>query len=232
MSTPPGTVLLSGIVGSTAYGLAHAGSDVDRLGLFAAPTEDFHGLHRPAESHVTTAPDRTLHEAAKWCRLALAGNPTASELVWLPDELYEVRTPLGEELIAIRRSLLGARAVRTAYLGYATQQLRKLRTRDTSDPVTRVRAAKHARHLVRLLDQAVHLHETGRNLVRLPDPERVRDLGERVAEDPARADRLLAAAAERLDRPGVLPDRPDERPADAWLRRVRAAHWTHRPPDA
>ncbi|MFF2352885.1 DNA polymerase beta superfamily protein [Kitasatospora sp. NPDC058115] len=232
MSTPPGTVLLSGIVGSTAYGLAHAGSDVDRLGLFAAPTEDFHGLHRPAESHVTTAPDRTLHEAAKWCRLALAGNPTASELVWLPDELYEVRTPLGEELIAIRRSLLGARAVRTAYLGYATQQLRKLRTRDTSDPVTRARAAKHARHLVRLLDQAVHLHETGRNLVRLPDPERVRDLGERVAEDPARADRLLAAAAERLDRPGVLPDRPDERPADAWLRRVRAAHWTHRPPDA
>ncbi|MFE0456899.1 nucleotidyltransferase, partial [Streptomyces sp. NPDC058914] len=25
-------ILLSGIVGSTAYGLAHAGSDVDRLG--------------------------------------------------------------------------------------------------------------------------------------------------------------------------------------------------------
>ncbi|MFF8770155.1 DNA polymerase beta superfamily protein [Kitasatospora sp. NPDC015120] len=231
MSTAPGTVLLSGIVGSTAYGLAHAGSDVDRLGVFAAPTEDIHGLHRPAESHVTTAPDRTLHEAAKWCRLALAGNPTAAELVWLPDELYEVRTPLGEELIAIRGSFLGARAVRSAYLGYATQQLRKLRTRDTSDPVTRARAAKHARHLVRLLDQAVHLHESGRNLVRLPDAGRVRDLGERIVEDPARAERLLAAAAERLDRPGVLPDRPDERPADAWLRRVRAAHWTHRPPD-
>ncbi|WP_380277979.1 DNA polymerase beta superfamily protein [Kitasatospora purpeofusca] len=232
MSTAPGTVLLSGIVGSTAYGLAHAGSDLDRLGLFAAPTEGLHGLHRPAESHVTTAPDRTLHEAAKWCRLALACNPTASELVWLPDDLYEVRTPLGEELIAIRRSFLGARAVRDAYLGYATQQFRKLRTRDTADPATRARAAKHARHLVRLLDQAVHLHEAGHNLVRLPDPERVRELGERIADAPDRAERLLAAAAERLDRPGVLPDRPDERPADAWLRRVRAAHWAHRPPDA
>ncbi len=27
------------------------------------------------------------------------GNPTASELMWLPDDLYEVRTPLGDELI-------------------------------------------------------------------------------------------------------------------------------------
>lgn len=86
-------VLLSGIVGSTAYGLAKPGSDIDRLGLFAADTTAFHGLHGPAESHVTTNPDRTLHEAAKWCRLALGGNPTVMELVWLPDDLYEVRTP-------------------------------------------------------------------------------------------------------------------------------------------
>ncbi len=50
-------VLLSGIVGSTAYGLAHAGSDIDRLGMFAAPTEQLHGLHRSAESHVTEKKD-------------------------------------------------------------------------------------------------------------------------------------------------------------------------------
>ena len=33
-----GTVLLSGIVGSTAYGLAGPDSDVDRLGMYAAPS--------------------------------------------------------------------------------------------------------------------------------------------------------------------------------------------------
>ncbi|MGW4895616.1 nucleotidyltransferase domain-containing protein [Kitasatospora sp. NPDC004240] len=225
MSVVPGAVLLSGIVGSTAYGLAHAGSDIDRLGLFAAPTAEFHGLHRPSESHVTTAPDRTLHEAAKWCRLALSCNPTASELVWLPADLYEVRTPLGEELIAIRGSFLSARAVRNAYLGYATQQFRKLLTRDTADPQARARAAKHARHLVRLVEQGVGLHETGENTVRLAEPERVRELGERYADRPEEAERLLADAADRFTRPGVLPDTPDERPADAWLRRVRAAHW-------
>ncbi|MFJ9844613.1 DNA polymerase beta superfamily protein [Kitasatospora sp. NPDC101155] len=230
MSATPGTVLLSGIVGSTAYGFAHAGSDVDRLGLFATPTEELHGLHRPAESHVTTAPDVTLHEAAKWCRLALSCNPTASELVWLPEDLYETVTPLGRELVGIRSTFLSRPAVRKAYLGYADQQFRKLLTRDTGDPVTRRRAAKHARHLVRLVEQAVRLHETGRHLIRLPDPEHVRDLGERIADRPDTAESLLADAAERLARPGVLPDAPDPRPAEAWLRRVRAAHYT--PPQA
>ncbi|WP_282206564.1 nucleotidyltransferase domain-containing protein [Kitasatospora fiedleri] len=180
-------VLLSGIVGSTAYGLAHAGSDLDRLGLFAAPTTAFHGLHRPAESHVTTRPDRTLHEAAKWCRLALNGNPTATELVWLPEELYEVRTPLGEELIGLRTSFLSGPAVRGAYLGYADQQFRKLTTRDRTDPAGRARAAKHARHLVRLVRQGVALHETGHLEIRLPDPEQVRALGERYADRPEEA---------------------------------------------
>ncbi|MFJ1757475.1 DNA polymerase beta superfamily protein [Kitasatospora sp. NPDC088134] len=217
-------VLLSGIVGSTAYGLAHAGSDLDRLGLFAAPTVAFHGLHRPAESHVTTAPDRTLHEAAKWCRLALGGNPTATELVWLPEELYETRTPLGEELIGLRQSFLSAPAARNSYLGYAGQQFRKLAARDRTDDSGRARAAKHARHLVRLVHQGVTLHETGRIEIRLPDPERVRALGERYADRPEEAAALLADAEARFDRPGVLPAAPDERPAEAWLRRVRTAH--------
>jgi hypothetical protein len=34
-------ILLSGIVGSTAYGLANEHSDIDRLGVYAAPTEEF-----------------------------------------------------------------------------------------------------------------------------------------------------------------------------------------------
>ncbi|MFJ1707110.1 DNA polymerase beta superfamily protein [Kitasatospora sp. NPDC088346] len=219
-------VLLSGIVGSTAYGLAHAGSDIDRLGLYAVPTAELHGLHSPAESHVTTAPDRTLHEAAKWCRLALGCNPTASELVWLPADLYEVRTDLGEELIALRRTFLSAKAVRNSYLGYAAQQFRKLGSRDRSDPQGLDRAAKHARHLVRLVGQGLALHETGELTVRLAEPERVRALGERFARTPDDAAALLAEAEARFDRPGVLPDAPDQTPVEAWLRQVRAVHYT------
>jgi uncharacterized protein len=212
--------LLAGVVGSTAYGLAHAGSDVDRLGMFAVPTEDLHGLHRPKESVVTSSPDSTFHEAGKAVRLMLSSNPTAGELLWL--ESYDTRTALGEELIGLRRSLYSARAVRSAYLGYADQQFRKLLGHG---PEQRAKSAKHARHLVRLLHQAEQLHTTGELTLRLADPDGVRRLGEAIADDPDRARPLLARAEAVLDGPGVLPDAPDEAAAEAWLRRVRRAHY-------
>lgn len=218
-------VLLSGIVGSTAYGLAHAGSDVDRLGVFAAPTEDLHGLRPPKESHVTTEPDSALHEAAKWCRLALSGNPTVMELVWLPDDLYEVRTPLGDELIGIRDSLLSAGRVRAAYLGYATQQFKRLSGRGDGSfsADTRKRTAKHARHLKRLCHQGYELYSTGRLSIRVDDPDEYHRFGERIAEDPSAALPLLQWYETAFDETrSVLPEEADEAPAEAWLRRVRA----------
>lgn len=218
-------VLLSGIVGSTAYGLAHEGSDIDRLGMFAAPTAALHGLHGPKESHVTTHPDSTLHEAAKWCRLALSCNPTAMELAWLPDELYEVRTPLGDELIALRTSFLSAKRVRDAYLGYATQQFRRLENRGDGSfsADTRKRTAKHARHLKRLCHQGLELYTTGRFTIRVESPQEYREFGERVAADASVARPLLAYYEKAFDEtPTVLPDRPDEAPVEAWLHRVRA----------
>ncbi|GAA1956059.1 nucleotidyltransferase domain-containing protein [Kitasatospora viridis] len=221
-------VLLSGIVGSTAYGLAHAGSDLDRLGLFAVPTEELHGLHRPAESQVTSRPDRTMHEAAKWCRLALGCNPTATELAWLPTELYERRTPLGDELIGIRASFLSAGAVRGAYLGYAAQQVRKLRSRAERGPLdeeARRRSEKHARHVLRLLRQGTGLHRTGTLEVRLPDPAAIRAEAVRMVADPTVGETRLARAEQEFSKPGVLPEYPDERAAEAWLRRVRAAFY-------
>src|SRR5690349_9856111 len=205
-------ILLSGIVGSTAYGLAHEGSDVDRLGMFAAPTEELHGLHRPQESHVTTHPDRTLHEAAKWCRLALGGNPTVMELVWLPDELYEVRTPLGDELIGIRSSLLSAKRVRDAYLGYATQQFKRLYERGDGSfsADTRKRTAKHARHLMRLCQQGYLLYTTGRLEIRVDDPQEYFDFGEAVARDGMAALPVLEEYEALFDAAtSPLPQRPD-----------------------
>lgn len=223
-----GSVLLSGIVGSTAYGLAGPDSDVDRLGVFAAPTRAFHGLHRPQESVVTTDPDRTLHEAAKFARLALGGNPTVMELVWLPDELYEVRTELGQELIGIRAAFLSAGRVRDAYLGYATQQFRRLEARGDGSfsADTRKRTAKHARHLARLVHQGLGLYRTGHLTIRLSNPQWYLDFGESVAAGDLEPARFLLAEAE-VEFAGIrtaLPDRPDEDTVERWLQAVRIAH--------
>ena len=221
-------VLLEGIVGSVAYGLAGPDSDVDRIGVFAAPTVAFHGLRRPKESIVTTAPDVTRHEAAKWCRLAMSGNPTASELVWLPDDLYLTRTGFGDELIGIRTAFLSAPRVRDAYLGYAGQQFRKLVSRGdgTFSSDTRRRTAKHARHLARLLHQGRTLYATGVLPIRLADPQWFLDFGEQVADgDLDRAQALLSEAEQDFARIRTpLPDHPDEPTIERWLIAVRAAH--------
>lgn len=220
----PGTMLLSGVVGSTAYGLDHEGSDVDRIGMFARPTIDLVGLSQPAESYVYKEPsDSTWHEARKYLSLALKANPTITELLWAPE--YETTTDLGERLIEIRRSLLSARTVRNAYLGYSTAQLRKLKDRGDGSfsADTRKRTQKHGRHLHRLCQQGTALHSTGELTIRLDagQVQACREFGERVAEDPEVGDRMIAEAGEIFDRPGVLPDEPDIAAAEAWLQRVR-----------
>lgn len=230
-----GTTLLQGIVGSTAYGLNHAGSDVDRLGVYAAPTAAFHGLHPPvgkAASTVTTNPDVTLHEAGKYATLALACNPTVSELMWLDADLIETNTELGGYLTTIREAFLSAGRVRDAYFGYATQQFHRLQQRGdgTFSSDTQHRTAKHARHLLRLLIQGFALYRTGILPIRLTEGTvaTVRAFGERVAGGDVEEAKKALACYETLfdDVRTPLPDRPDEERIERWLRAVRHAHYT------
>jgi hypothetical protein len=187
----PGTVLLAGIVGSTAYGLAGPESDVDRIGVFAAPTLSLLGLDALASSRVTVHPDVAMHEVGKAARLLSSANPTVTELLWLPAELYEQRTPLGDELVEIRVAFLSSARVRDAYLGYASQQFRKLlgRSDGTSSSDVHHRTAKHARHLKRLVDQGFALYATGSLTVRLDDPASYLAFGERTVPIPSQRGR-------------------------------------------
>lgn len=223
------TPLLLGVVGSHAYGMARQDSDVDRLGTYAAPTLELHGLRPPTGKRATrhtTNPDVTLHEAGKFASLCLAGNPTVMELLWLPADLYEVRTKLGQRAIEIRDSFLSAPRVRDAYLGYATQQFKRLSDRGRFPDVPVARIEKHARHLLRLVEQGTHLWATGRLEVRVEDPQRVFDFGRRAVEDVEAAQWVLSRAELTFDRVAtVLPGAPDERAVESWLHDVRAAHY-------
>lgn len=228
-------VILSGVVGSTAYGLAGPDSDVDRLGIFAAPTGDFHGLtppiSKPHDSVVFTAPepDATYHEARKAVLLMLNGNPTATEILWLPDHLYEVRTAHGNALIGIRTAMLSAKRVRDAYFEYAVGQFKRLEGRGDGSfsADTRKRTAKHARHLKRLLHQGLELYSTGHVSILLDDPQAFHDFGEQVAGGDLDAGRdLLAQAEADFDAARTpLPDYPDEATVDEWLRGLRRELW-------
>lgn len=213
-----------GVVGSQAYGMARPDSDIDRLGVYVAPTRWFFGLNPPTRqdgSYVRhgNGGDVTFHEVGKYLHLALGGNPTASELLWLDD--YEVETPWFVALRSIRSSLLHARGVRNAYYGYATGQLHKIENRagDTEPG----RREKHGRHLLRLLDQGLHAYEHGEIRVRVDDPERYFEFGRRCVDDPRPAWRALDEASEKFDKITTpLPENPDRDKAEEWLLAVRA----------
>lgn len=218
-------ILLEGIVGSTAYGLATATSDVDKLGIMQLPIEHFLGLSSPLESSlskVTTEPDVTYHDVGKFCRLALGCNPTVTELLWLPKEFYLVKTLPGIELIWMREDFLSAPRVRDAYLGYATSQLHRLMDRESPQK----RIEKNARHLLRLLHQGYTLFTTGELPITLEDPERYHEFGRLVAENPQHAkDTIDEYQRIFRDVRSVLPEKPKTEEISEWVRDLRMQNW-------
>lgn len=218
-------VLLEGIVGSTAYGLATATSDVDKLGVMQLPTEHFLGLQSPLESslsHVEHEPDVTYHDVGKFCRLALGCNPTVTELLWLPKELYTVCRWVGSELIMMRKDFLSAQRVKDAYMGYAQSQATRAIGRMGKDGPTWHREEKHARHLLRLMHQGYTLYTTGELPVRLNDPERYHDFGKRAVQDLDYMSDMFAAYQRKFDSAvTVLPEKPKTKEISEWVLELR-----------
>lgn len=200
-------VILRAVVGSVAYGLDRSGSDVDHLGVFVSPTLEVAGLNwnRHRETYVTTEPDSTLHEVGKFCRLALKGNPSITELLWA--EKYLDQTIPGHWLIQARYSFRSSHAIETAYGGYARAQALKLARRGdgTFSADTRNRTAKHGRHMLRLLRQGRELLETGRLTLRVPDPQSYWDFDDMTPDQMldvyGREDALFRVAAESTKLP-------------------------------
>lgn len=168
------STILQGVVGSTAYGLATPDSDVDRLAVHVGPLRDVLSFGITSPSKVTTKPDMTSHEVSKFVGLCMKGNPSVTELLWLPE--YEVETVEGLLLVKAREKFLSAKRIHDAYGGYAFHQLHRLLNRNAEGKEgfsadTKKRTGKHARHLIRLLIQGRQLLNQGHLTVRLTSPQ-------------------------------------------------------------
>ncbi|GAB2822320.1 nucleotidyltransferase domain-containing protein [Actinoallomurus bryophytorum] len=210
--------VLSVVAGSRAYGLATEDSDIDRRGVFVAPTPLFWGFGKPP-SHVD-GPDaeRFSWELERFLGLALDANPTVLECLWSP--LVEKVTEQGEELLALRGSFLSRHAHRT-FLRYAESQFRKL----TGDVRTRGEPRwKHVMHLLRLLISGRHLLEHGEPLVDVAD-HRERLLAVRRGEVAwAEVDAWRRTLTRDMDTALAatgLPEEPDRTRVETFLVSVR-----------
>jgi uncharacterized protein len=221
---PGASLLLKGVVGSTAFGLNHEGSDKDYQGIFVVSTEMLLGLDsKVQESYSFFNPDTTYHEVGKFCRLALGCNPTVLDLLWL--NVYNVRTQLGTDLINMRSNLLSAPKVRGAYFGYASDQLGKLLKDERPE-----KRAKNARHFARLLHQGYQLYSTGTYSIKLEDPQWFFDFGKTVGYDlnVQEAKDLLSSYEDAFNsEDSALPEKPNKEPLNEWLLEVRHQFYQH-----
>jgi hypothetical protein len=116
-------VVLEAVVGSHAWGLSDASSDVDRRGVFALPFPWTQGLVAPPEDLVSADGSATYWAAGKAIRQALRADPNTLEMLFLPSA--KATDPIGEWLLAERDAFVSVEIYGT-FGRYALGQLRRL----------------------------------------------------------------------------------------------------------
>src|SRR6266849_3067835 len=133
------------VIGSQAYGLADADSDVDHRGIYL-PNADLHwSLYGVPEQLENEATQEAYWELQKFLVLALKANPNVLECLYTP--LVEKATPVGEELLGMK-SIFLSRMVYQTYNGYVMSQFKKMQADLRNHGNVKW---KHVMHLIRLL---------------------------------------------------------------------------------
>lgn len=116
-------VVLDAVVGSHAWGLSDASSDVDRRGVFALPFQWTQGLVAPPEDLVSADGSATYWAAGKAIRQALRADPNTLEMLFVPNA--RATDPIGQWLLAERDAFVSVELYGT-FGRYALGQLRRL----------------------------------------------------------------------------------------------------------
>jgi hypothetical protein len=210
-------VIFRCIVGSTAYGLNHEGSDVDRRGFYLPPAVLHWGLAGIPEQ-LETDHEECYWEIEKFIRLGLKANPNILECLYSP--LVETCTPLAAELIEMRHVFL-SRHIHRTYNSYVLSQFKKLEQDVRSQHGVRW---KHVMHLIRLLLSGAAVLKNGFVPLRV-DEHREQLLAIRRGDVPwEQVEQWRLKLHVELDRTletTRLPEHPDYQRANDFLLRAR-----------
>jgi predicted nucleotidyltransferase len=204
--------------GSIAYGLNHANSDLDQMGVFIAPTIKVAGLdwNTHQESWTNTSPegdDLTMHEIGKYLRLCLGGNPTLIELLFMNE--YDILTTYGRLMVDHRVNIISEGTLRKSYLGYAKSQFYRIQQEDPFKE-------KMARHTLRIARQGTSLLTTAGFNVKVDDPQEYFDLTKLPKEDMLEVIKKELYKLETCE--SVLRDYPNREAIADFLGYIRYEH--------
>lgn len=121
--------------------------------------------------------DVVIYSARKWCRLALAGNPTVLILLFVPDHEVVHRTVAGAELVRNAHRFVSDLAA-DRFLGHLRAQKAAMLGESGAHPNRPELVAEHgydtkfAMHALRLGVQGIELLMTGGITLPVPEPDR------------------------------------------------------------
>ncbi|HEY9812180.1 MAG TPA: nucleotidyltransferase domain-containing protein [Candidatus Sericytochromatia bacterium] len=130
-------MILLGIVGSQAYRINTATSDIDLKGIAVAKKRHYLGFETFEQKDqgwhsepgnieaINNSADVCVYELKKYLHLAALNNPNILELMWLDAEDYLLLTNVGKKLIYYRKEMLCTK-VKHSFSGYAFAQLKKI----------------------------------------------------------------------------------------------------------
>lgn len=182
--------------------------------------------------------DVVIYSARKWCRLALAGNPTVLIPLFVPDNETMVRTAPACELLANAKRFVSKLAA-DRFLGYLRSQ-RSAMTGESGAHTNRPELVaihgfdtKFAAHALRLGIQGIELLTTAQMSLPMQPDDRAYLKSVRRGEIP------MYEVIERLDyferrltelrRSATVPDQPDRLWVDSWLHRAYQEFWAASP---
>lgn len=217
-------ICLLGLQGSRMLGLQQtADADYDYRGVFVAKNEELLSFNPPkgtieGGSYGDDEMEYVFHEVEKFFRLAIKCNPSVIHLFFVPK--YNIKTDIGDMIVANKDLFINEPCVRSAFGGYALSQMLYLK-RNRGDARRR---EKHVRHCFRLLETGKELLVTGRIELPIPYAQEVIDLGKKINE-PGGLDYIIKLFeekdAEYKATKSVLPKSSDDFLVNKLLLKIR-----------
>jgi hypothetical protein len=133
------------VVGSRAYGLDHAGSDIDLRGFYIAPAHMHWALSDVPEQLEYEEDDVCYWEVERFIKLALQASPNVLECLYTP--LVEHCSEVAQELLDGRDMFISQMVYQT-YNRYVMSQFKSMSQQRAKGVEVN---PKHATHLIRLM---------------------------------------------------------------------------------
>lgn len=243
--------ILRATVGSTAHGLNLPGTDdKDEMGVCIETLEAFGGFNefdqyiyrsaaeREGKQDAPSGPgdlDLTIYSLQKFLRLAMQGNPSVLNLLFVPIRSCIVGDCRGQSLQELTPLIISKKAGHR-YLGYMESQRQRLLGERGQKKVNRPELeekygfdTKYAMHILRLGYQGCELLRTGKISLPIPEPARSRYLDVRVGKVSLQEVLTEAGNMERelkdlLDT-SPLADEPNVPIIEEWMLRMYLENW-------